>query len=231
MCTFENADCPGRFCVDGFCCDELCVGGRCDLPGFEGLCIPRVVPGGPCEEDDACTSGFCSPNRVCCHEPCEGGYCDTEGVCHARVPNGGACETDAQCQSDVCDQFDLICCNRRCPYDELCVEGFCVAFDLTPSPHATPTVTATRRPTPQEPGLASGVPSAVPSPTPISDSTPCATCSSGSHAEGARCVANQDSSSCAIGGVAASGNEFMAMAMFPAALWVVRRRRYEGVRR
>lgn len=32
--------CAVGFCRDGYCCDDECAGGRCDVAGFEGVCIP-----------------------------------------------------------------------------------------------------------------------------------------------------------------------------------------------
>ena len=131
----EQPECAAdQFCVDGYCCDEPCVGGHCNVSGFLGVCIISVFDGQPCSGNDAeCSSGFCSRrNLVCCREPCEEGFCDGDGICHALLPNGTPCVEDAECESFVCDEFDLVCCNRRCPADEICSDGVCVEFDLTP---------------------------------------------------------------------------------------------------
>ncbi len=142
----DASDCfrEGDFCVDNQCCDEECIGGRCDVPGFFGTCIPGLVDGEPCFDDDECSSGFCSPNGRCCREACDGGYCDEFGICSDLQGLGDPCEENAQCQSNVCDAFDLWCCNRRClPDEEFCnPDGFCTPFD-SETPLATATATAT----------------------------------------------------------------------------------------
>jgi hypothetical protein len=167
----RNTDCPGGsceglFCVNDFCCDQECVGGRCNVPGFIGVCVPGLEPGVECNADEECVTGFCSvENHVCCREACEGGFCNPEGICESRKPNGAPCDVDGQpiddlCLSTVCDDFDLICCNRRCSQDERCFEvsGECVPLGFTPSPTPTksstptPTTAPTRRLTPGGPG-------------------------------------------------------------------------------
>lgn len=150
-CENEN-----DFCVENLCCDEECIGGRCDVPGFEGICIPGLADGEPCFESDECSSGFCSDNGRCCREACDGGFCDEFGVCSPLSGLGDVCEENSECLSNVCDAFDLICCNRRClPDEEFCnPDGFCTSFNpVTPIVTATgtattPTPTATVRSTP-----------------------------------------------------------------------------------
>jgi hypothetical protein len=140
-----------QFCVNGFCCDDACIGGHCDTEGYVGVCIPGAPPGADCTDDRQCSTGFCSvENSVCCREACVGGFCDSDGVCKAKSSNGEDCEENAQCASNVCDAFDLICCNRKCSEAEVCFpgEGACRPFDYTP-PVKTPTVTATPTSTPR----------------------------------------------------------------------------------
>jgi len=160
LCT-RDGDCPGGSCVGapcvtGFCCDQPCDGGRCNVDGFIGVCIPGLDPGVDCTENDQCKTGFCSTNnQVCCNEQCDDGFCGPAdsvdpqpGVCGPLKPNGSPCDSglDQECESGVCDEFDLICCNRRCDSaTEKCFEGDCVPIDFTPSP--TPTKTATFTPT------------------------------------------------------------------------------------
>jgi len=172
LCS-RDADCPGGSCqgapcVTGFCCDQPCDGGRCNVEGFIGVCIPGLKPGEPCTENDQCETGFCSTNnQVCCVEQCDDGFCgpvDNEdpqpGICGPRKVDGEPCPTgdNLECISGVCDPFDLICCNRECSDEEKCFEGHCVPFDFTPSPTPTktntltPTVTPTHRQTPGIPG-------------------------------------------------------------------------------
>jgi hypothetical protein len=69
-----------------------------------------------------------------------------EGQCLALLPDGAFCNgDDRSCQSEVCDDFDLICCNRICFDDEFCnFQGKCETFQLpAPTPTGTPAGTAT----------------------------------------------------------------------------------------
>lgn len=156
----SNSDCEGicqlKACISGYCCDENCREGenRCDVPGFEGICIPKGDIGEECFEDDDCTTGFCR-DGFCCTQDCQTGACNIpglEGECQPLLPDGEFCDDDDRaCQSGVCDDFDLICCNRVCFDDEFCNEaGKCEAFDFstptmgpTDDPNATPTPTPT----------------------------------------------------------------------------------------
>jgi hypothetical protein len=151
-CTLpDQPECAiNQFCIEGFCCDQECVGGHCDRQGFEGVCIPGIPIGQICNQGDECESGFCSQNFVCCREACEDGWCDENGVCNARAFPGDPCGEDVECLSNVCDKFDLICCNRRCAADtEKCwlddgpFKGKCVPDDFTPPPTVTATPTHT----------------------------------------------------------------------------------------
>lgn len=162
---FSNGDCDGlcllKSCIDGFCCDQECRAGenRCDVPGFEGICIPKGDQGEECFEDGDCSTGFCR-DGFCCNQDCQGGACNIpgqEGECQPLLPDGEFCDDDDRaCLSGVCDDFDLICCNRVCFDDEFCNEnGTCEMFDFaTPTMeptidvNATPTEVATRTPTP-----------------------------------------------------------------------------------
>jgi hypothetical protein len=165
-CEFDE-DCDSGFCADFFCCDDTCLGGRCDMPGFEGLCIPGACDGCECNGDDReCASGFCSEQFVCCKEACEGGFCDELGNCSAKKDLAELCDVDEECESNVCDVFDGICCNRKCDeIDEFCnEEGRCEPFPgvtpNTPAPNtATPTPTMTHRATPAATGELCSVPS------------------------------------------------------------------------
>lgn len=157
---------PAEFCVDGFCCDQECRGGRCDLGGIIGVCVPGIPDGEGCSGDDLeCASRHCSDNFVCCREACDGGFCEPgTGVCRALLRNASPCDEDDQCESNVCDVFDGICCNRRCDADdEICFpgEGVCRGLTYTPRPATgtrTPTTTPTPRATPAGPGASCSVP-------------------------------------------------------------------------
>jgi len=155
-----NSDCDElcllKGCRNGFCCDESCRIGenRCDVPGFEGICIPKGETGEECFEDADCSTGFCR-DGFCCNQDCQSGACNfptLEGECQPLLPDGEFCDNDDRvCLSGVCDDFDLICCNRPCFEDEFCnVDGRCETFDFatptsvpTEDPNTTPTTTPT----------------------------------------------------------------------------------------
>jgi len=149
-CT-RNSDCASgdrcdvKTCKDEFCCDAACtISQRCDVPGFEGICIDRGEDGEDCFENADCQSGFCRDD-FCCNQDCQNGACDVgglEGLCQPRLPLGEPCQDDDECGSNVCDQFDGICCEERCdPVDEFCdVDGICTLFD-EPTPTVPPNVT------------------------------------------------------------------------------------------
>lgn len=190
-CTLPDAtQCTnGEFCVDGFCCDQSCENGRCNTPGFIGICIPLIPDGGTCTKGTDCVSTFCSDNNVCCREACPGGFCDDTGVCHALSTNGTDCNVDAECKSNVCDAIDGICCNRKCTSSEVCfpVQGMCRPLDYTPGPGTpgsqteTPTATQT------------GTPTATPRSTPGGNGERCAfpsDCANGFCVDGVCCQTN-----------------------------------------
>jgi hypothetical protein len=168
-CTLPAApECTStQFCVDGFCCDEPCVGGRCDRTiggvSYAGVCILGTPAGGPCSGDNLeCATNFCSGNFVCCFDACLGTdqFCDNTGVCHTKGAPGDPCDDPVdtpesqECQSGVCDdltpnELQPICCSRQCnPTTEKCFEGSCVNINFTPPPTATATASPTPRQTP-----------------------------------------------------------------------------------
>lgn len=140
------------FCADGFCCDLECIGGRCNVEGIIGVCVPGIPDGEECfGVDEECSSGNCCNNFICGRDPeCESGFCQAEtGVCRSLEDLGRPCQLNEECKSNVCDVFDAICCNRTCdPSTEICFpgEGICRSIDYTPTPRTpTPTPTATFR--------------------------------------------------------------------------------------
>lgn len=158
----DGVRCLLRKCQDDFCCDVRCsaTDDRCNVPDFEGICIPKLEEGGPCLEDEQCLSGFCRDD-FCCNQDCANGACnveDLEGLCQPRLPLGEDCTDDQGepdddlCGSGVCDPFDLICCNDVCSEEEFCDEdGFCTPFPTptpTQDPNFTPGVVPTGQPTP-----------------------------------------------------------------------------------
>ncbi len=153
-CTVSNSAC---LCIDGYCCDEQCPGGHCDVMGYEGVCIPGIDTGLSCPSgnNDDCVSGFCSVNQVCCNSQCSSGFCDSLGICHGLSDLGTPCQSNSECSSNICDPYNAVCCNTRCdPNTENCNDqGICQAFTPGPgtpnsgSPGTTPT--ATMSPTPR----------------------------------------------------------------------------------
>jgi hypothetical protein len=123
---------PGT-CVDGFCCEERCPEGRCDIAGLEGLCIPTFGPGALCDDERDCSTGFCVDDR-CCLEACLNGFCGgDDGVCRPPLGLGEPCDIDGQCETEICDRFTGVCCGDICTDDEECNDlGECVAANPTP---------------------------------------------------------------------------------------------------
>ena len=123
---------PG-ICRDNFCCENNCTDGRCDIDGFEGLCIPTSPNGTECFDERDCRSGFCVDGR-CCAESCDRGFCGNAlGICMPREGVGTPCDFDEECETGICDEFDLICCSDVCRDDEVCGEdGECFVVDPNP---------------------------------------------------------------------------------------------------
>jgi hypothetical protein len=123
---------PGT-CVDGFCCENGCIEGRCDITGFEGLCIPALLPGFECFDERDCQSGFCVDER-CCMDACDDGFCGgDDGVCRERFELGTPCDVDGECETEICDRFTGVCCSDVCTDVEECnEEGNCVLVDPMP---------------------------------------------------------------------------------------------------
>jgi FG-GAP-like repeat len=212
-CTGQLECDPAESCVDGFCCDDPCEGGRCDRDGFLGLCIPGIADGQPCSGDDRdCASGICGDNFVCCREVCEAGYCDRQGVCHLPVPQGEPCLEDAECLSNVCDVFDGICCNRRCDLSEGCPFGTCGRVPEEPVPF---------------PGNSSTGASAL-----SSAANPCASCPSGTQRTDGLCTAsNGDDDGCSTVGGRASRTGLFMVTLLPLGFWIARRGQLSRARR
>lgn len=133
ICTTECADdtacralgpdaaCLGGICVEG--CSVAALGERCH--GREDMVCQAYdsVPGGPCENDDACDIGeFCSAGGTCilpltaclpsCDSDadCEGGSCDLSlGSCSQEerqgLPVGSKCDPDVPVADDPCEGF------------------------------------------------------------------------------------------------------------------------------
>lgn len=99
------ADCASSFCVDGYCCDNACVGTchLCNVPSKEGTCSP--TPAGT-DDDGECSGAAPADN------------CNGFGGCGIG-PLGGTCILGmaAACQSGNC--VDGYCCDTSC--DAKCV--------------------------------------------------------------------------------------------------------------
>lgn len=89
-------ECASRFCISGFCCEELCdpldpgkLCRACNVPGFEGRCVPALDgtdPRGQCPED---------PSPSCARD----GTCDGAGACRLKL-GGTPCGTPS-CASGI----------------------------------------------------------------------------------------------------------------------------------
>ncbi len=123
-------------------CDLLEIASAIGVANFDfacdtaaDVCVPRVVPGGLCNDAAECLAGACvdtgSDFRICavpCTTDTQCGlpeltparrgdfYCAiaggaTSGVCVQRLPVGSACSLDLQCLSGACRGFGMM---RRC---------------------------------------------------------------------------------------------------------------------
>ena len=132
-CTVGCAEAQARF---GFPCagfsqvsgavraDAVSVG--CETVGGQDVCVPRGLPGAPCNDDMLCAAGlecrsivagpttyrFCSIDCMSdadCDLPgvAPTAYC-VGGVCAPRSPEGGQCTRSAQCRPG------LVCTSLRC---------------------------------------------------------------------------------------------------------------------
>lgn len=120
-------------CVDGFCCEDQCLEGRCDIAGFEGLCIPTLPVGAECQDERDCDSGFCTDGR-CCRERCDNGFCGfDDGICRQPSDLGEPCDVDGECLTEICDRFTGVCCSEICGETEECNDvGSCSVANPTP---------------------------------------------------------------------------------------------------
>jgi hypothetical protein len=89
------AECLGVSCVDGVCCDSMCVGlcQSCNVAGSLGTCTAVPVGTDPANECVGQTT------------------CDGAGTC-TTLSNGTACTLSAECASGSC--VDGVCCNVAC---------------------------------------------------------------------------------------------------------------------
>ncbi|MBI5547280.1 MAG: hypothetical protein HY901_25645 [Deltaproteobacteria bacterium] len=112
----QAEQCSLGLCIDAFCCERSCaVDQQCDLPGKEGLCVPRA-PGSSCTAQEQCpgghcllSGGFCCERACAAHEQCD--LPNHEGLCTPR-PLGGSCSAGSDCPTGFC--VDGVCCDREC---------------------------------------------------------------------------------------------------------------------
>ncbi len=107
--TCDSTVCATRCVLDSDCAD----GSYC----ADGVCTPRLPPGGVCRINNACASGFCA-DGVCCDQACNG-QCEAcavpkaVGVCTAvtGVPRGmrSACTGSGAC-GGTCDGTVRVSC-------------------------------------------------------------------------------------------------------------------------
>lgn len=96
-------ECLSNYCVDGFCCNNICMGEcqACSMAkkggGYNGACGPIAYNTDPDHE-------------------CQGSLCTGWGPCNLRTEptlvNGSVCISGAQCLSGYC--ADGICCDSWC---------------------------------------------------------------------------------------------------------------------
>ncbi|HRI63415.1 MAG TPA: ricin-type beta-trefoil lectin domain protein [Polyangium sp.] len=101
VCTFAT-QCLSNYCVDGVCCNNICLG--------ECMACSNAKKGGGYD-------GVCGviPDNTNPDAECSGGTCNGSGACstpQAKVVNGAACVSAAQCQSGYC--ADGVCCDSWC---------------------------------------------------------------------------------------------------------------------
>ena len=100
-CT-ANAQCLSNFCVDGYCCNNLCNGlcQACSFAkkgsGYNGNCGSIAATKDP---DNECNPGECTGSGTC-NQP------------QTPQANGSACASATQCLSGLCT--DGVCCDSAC---------------------------------------------------------------------------------------------------------------------
>ena len=132
-CTHDTDCTNGTTCVLGQCGTKLGVGKTCVLPGD-------------------CSSGFCSPESVCCDQQCGGGCescvtpnlgkCTPIGVgspprttTPATCPTSGVCGNTGKCDGlDGCQQVAACNDGNPCTNKDVCTGGTCAGAPYTCTP-------------------------------------------------------------------------------------------------
>ncbi|HRI67217.1 MAG TPA: hypothetical protein PK156_23400, partial [Polyangium sp.] len=101
-CT-SAAQCLSNFCVDGVCCNNICMGScqACSAAkkgsGQDGICGSIKAATDP---DNECSNGDCNGSGACTTSP------------QPTFSNGTACSSSTQCASGYC--ADGVCCDSWC---------------------------------------------------------------------------------------------------------------------
>lgn len=126
LCVMGDECLSGR-CTNGRCCATACADvERCDVPSFEGTCMPVPVEPVECEVDLDCERGEACVDGFCCDAGCNPreNRCDVsgfEGICIPKSENGVECSEAAACLSGFCR--DDVCCNQDCQEGACDIEG------------------------------------------------------------------------------------------------------------
>lgn len=118
-----DAECAGRACIDGICCEASCADGcgTCNQPNQLGVCVPRA-DGAPSYQD-RCGSYLCDGTSTSCpaicrgNEDCTGGSTCAPNTRQCTGADGTACQDDG---TQVDDAGATVSC---APYR--CVRGRC----------------------------------------------------------------------------------------------------------
>ncbi|MFT3923177.1 MAG: hypothetical protein QM778_11650 [Myxococcales bacterium] len=127
--------CDGAVCADSISCNGACTGDKdcvanthCD----QGVCVPDVPNGEPCDRATECTSNFCV-DGVCCNSVCNGAClsCDLDGHVGTCSPNAAGTDPDMDCpDAQFCGGNGKCVGENRpngsdCDGPEVCESGFC----------------------------------------------------------------------------------------------------------
>ena len=118
----EQEICRAGFCVDGYCCNDICEGTcrRCDLEDSEGIC--SHTPEGQ-DLDDECEpgesacglTGDCDGNGACEFQSVEI-FCDDQNSCtdNTHCNGEGGCIGEALPDNSLCNSNRGACTSGQC---------------------------------------------------------------------------------------------------------------------